>query len=92
MTILQSTDYSKFERFSNVADELSARLVSSFLECEVLVAVHHRYDFEFLIKAFERKRRTEDSNHIHEIEIIDNQKVKYHFKVTLGIRTIKSTW
>ena len=60
MAILQSTDYSKLERFSNVADEISKKLFSSFLECEVLVAVPDRYDFEFSIKAGERKRRTED--------------------------------
>ena len=33
------------------------------------------------------------SSHIQEIEIIDNQKkFKSHFKVTLGIRTIKTSW
>ena len=36
VAILQSTDYSKFERFSNVADEISAKFLSSYLECEVL--------------------------------------------------------
>ena len=36
MAILDSIDYSKFEGFSNVADEISAKLLSSFLECEVL--------------------------------------------------------
>ena len=41
-------DYSKFERFSNVVDEVSAKLLSSFLEYEVLVVVvTDRYDFEF---------------------------------------------
>ena len=34
MAILQSIDYSMFERFSNVADEIYTRLLSSFLECE----------------------------------------------------------
>ena len=47
IAILQSFDYSKFERFSNVADEISTKLLSSFLECEVLVAVTDEYDFEF---------------------------------------------
>ena len=42
--ILQSIDYSKFERFSNVADEISAKLLSSILECELLVAVTDGYD------------------------------------------------
>ena len=31
-------------------------------------------DFEFSIEAAERKRRTEDSTHMQEIEIIDSQK------------------
>ena len=31
MAILQSMDFSKFERFSNVADEIAAKLLSSFL-------------------------------------------------------------
>ena len=44
IAILHSTDYSKFERFSNAADEISTKL-SSFLECEVLVAVTDGYDF-----------------------------------------------
>ena len=43
-------------------------------------------------QANERKHGTEDSTHIWEIEIIDNQKVQSYFKVTLGIRTIKRTW
>ena len=33
MAILQSIDYSKFEIFSNVADEISTNLLSSFREC-----------------------------------------------------------
>ena len=74
MAILQSTDYSKFERFSNVADEISTKLVSGFFECEALVAFTDGYDFEFSIEAAERKRRTEDSTHMQEIEIIDSQK------------------
>ena len=36
VVILQSTDYSKFERFSNVDDKFSTKLLSSFLECKVL--------------------------------------------------------
>ena len=75
MAILRSIDYSKFERFSNVADEISANLLSSFLEYEVLVGVTDPYDFEFSIKAAERKSRTEDSIHIQEIGIIDNRNV-----------------
>ena len=86
IAILQSIDYSQFERFSNVADQISAKLLSRFLEYEVLVVVTDRYDFEFSIKAAEIKRRTEDSTHIQEIEIINNRNVQ------LGIQTIKPTW
>ena len=35
MAILGSIDYSNFEIFSNVAEEISAKFLSSFLECEV---------------------------------------------------------
>ena len=49
------------QRFSNVADEISAKILSSFLECEVLVVIPDRYSFEFSIKGAERKHRTEDS-------------------------------
>ena len=64
MAILQSIDYRKFERCSNVADEISAKRLPSVLEYEVLAVVTTRYDFEFSIKAAERKRWTEDSIHI----------------------------
>ena len=50
MAILESSYYSMFESFSNVADEISAKLLSSFLEYEVLVVVPDRYDFKFLNK------------------------------------------
>ena len=73
IAILQSINYSKFDRFFNAADELLTKLLSNFLECEVLVAVTDGYDFEFWIDAAERKRRTEGSAHMHEIEIIDSQ-------------------
>ena len=46
IAILQSIDYSKFERFSNVADEISTKLLSSFLESEVLVAVDMILNFQ----------------------------------------------
>ena len=54
MAILQSIDYSKLGKFSNVADEISARLLSSFLEYELQVVVTDWYDFKFSIKAAER--------------------------------------
>ena len=49
MAIIESIDYSKFERFSNVADEISAKFLSRFLECEVMVVVPDQYDFTFSI-------------------------------------------
>ena len=55
IAILQSVDYSKFERFSNVADEISTKFLSSLLECEVLVAVIDGYDFELSIEIAEKK-------------------------------------
>ena len=72
MVILESIDYSKFEIFSNVAGEISARLLSSFLECEVLVIVP------------DRKRQTEDSTHIQEIEIIGSRKIPNSCQCCLG--------
>ena len=75
MAILESIDYNKFERFSIAADEISAKLLSSFLECEVLIVVPDPCDFKFSIKAAERKLPLEDSTHMQEIEIIGNLKV-----------------
>ena len=54
MAILQSIDCSK----------TSARLISRFLEYEVLLVVTDRYDFEFSVIAAERKRWTEGSAHV----------------------------
>ena len=62
--ILESIDYSKFEKFSNVADENSAKLLSSFLQYEVLVVLTDQHDFKVSKMATERKRQTEDSAHI----------------------------
>ena len=84
IAILQSIDYSKFERFSNAADEISTKLVSGFFECEALVAFTDGYDFEFSIEAAERKRRTEDSTHTQEIKIVDSQKFPKSFQSYLG--------
>ena len=69
MAILESIDCSQFQRFSNVADEISSKLLSSFFECEVLVTVTDGYNFEFSAEAAERKRQTEDSTYIQETEI-----------------------
>ena len=56
MAILQSIDCSKLGRYWNVADEISARLLSRFIEYKVLLVVTDWYDFEFSIKAAEIKR------------------------------------
>ena len=79
MAILQSIDYNKFERFSNMSDEISAKFLSSFIEYEVLVVVPARYDYELSIKGVERKRRTGGSAHIQEMEIIDKRQLPKSF-------------
>ena len=58
----------------------------------MLVVVTGGYDFEFSVKAADRRCQTEESAHIQEIEIIDNRNAHSHFKVTLEIRTVKTTW
>ena len=35
---------------SKVADEISAKLLPSFLECELLVVIPDRYGFKFTVK------------------------------------------
>ena len=52
MAILLSLDYSKFERFSNIADKISIKLISTFFECEVLAVVPDRYGFKKLLKEY----------------------------------------
>ena len=47
IAILQSIDYSKFKRFSNIADKICKKFLSRFLDFEVLVAVTDGYDFKF---------------------------------------------
>ena len=89
IAILQSIDYSKFKRFSNVADEISTKLLSSFLECETLTAVTDGYGFEFSMEVVERKRRrgntsSYDSTHMQEIEITDSQKFPKSFQSYIG--------
>ena len=91
IAILPSIDYSKFERFSNVADKISIKLLSSFFELEVLVAVTDD-DFEFSIEAAERKRRTEDWTHMQEIKIIDSQEFPMSIQNDLGYSNNKTNW
>ena len=87
IAILQSIDSSKFERFSNVADEITTKLLSSFLKCELLVAVTDGYDFEFSIEAVETKRRKDDSTHMQKTEMVDSQKFLKSFQSYLGNST-----
>ena len=91
MALLQSIDCNKLERFSNVADKISAKLLSSFLEYEVLVVIRDRYGLEFSIKGDERKHGTEYSPHIQQIEIIDSRKVSTSFQSYL-FEQQKTTW
>ena len=91
MALLQSIDCNKLERFSNVADKISAKILSSFLEYEVLVVIRDRYGLEFSIKGDERKHGTEYSPHIQEIEIIDCRKVSTSFQSYL-FEQQKTTW
>ena len=72
IAISESIDYSRFEIFSNVGDEISRKLLSSFIECED--------GFEFSKEGSERKHLTEDSTHMQEIEIIDSHKCPKSFQ------------
>ena len=74
-----------------VADEISTKLLLSFLECEVLVAVIDGYDFEFSIEAAERKRRTATQIISRKLKLLIAKNFQKHFKVSLEIRTIKPT-
>ena len=56
MAILESIDYSKFERFSNAADEISPNFLSYKLTwIEVLVVVPDQYDFKIFNKTCWKK-------------------------------------
>ena len=44
---------------------MSVKLLSSFLEYQVLVVIPDRYGFEFPIKGPERKHQAEDSTHTY---------------------------
>ena len=48
MATIQSTDFSKSERFSNVADGITYKIISSFQESDLLVIIPDRYDVEFI--------------------------------------------
>ena len=70
MATIQPTKFSKFERFSNVADEISF--------CWLLVIVPDRYNVELLIRSAERLRRT--ANLVQDIEITSSRKVLKWFQ------------
>ena len=90
MATIKSTNFSKFERFSNVADGITSKIISSFQESDLLVIVPDRYDFELSIKSAERLRRTETS--VQEIEIISNRKVPNSFQSYSVALVIKRIW
>ena len=58
MAEIQPTDFSKFERFSNLADGITYKIISSFQESDLLIIVSDRYDVILLIKVAERLRHT----------------------------------
>ena len=82
MAMITSTDLSKFERCSNVADGVTTKIISSFQESDLFVIVPDPYGFELLIDSAERLRRTENS--VEEIEIISNREVPKSFKSYLS--------
>ena len=46
MATIQSTDFSKFERFSNVADGINSKMIESFQESNLLTIIPDHFDFE----------------------------------------------
>ena len=78
MATIQPTNFSKFERFSNMADGIIYKIISSFQESDLLVIVPDRYDVELSIKSAERLHRT--ANSAQEIEITGDRKVPKSFQ------------
>ena len=70
MTTMQPTDFSKFERSSNVAYGITYKIISSFQESDLLVIVTDRYDVQLSMKSAERLLRTASS--VIEIKIISD--------------------
>ena len=56
MTMIKSTEFSKFEQCYDVAGGVTTKIISSFQESELLVIVPDPYGFELLIKSAERLR------------------------------------
>ena len=74
MTTMQPTDFSKFERSSNVAYGITYKIISSFQESVLLVIVTDRYNVQLSMKSAERLLRT--ASLVLEIKIIiDSVKV-----------------
>ena len=69
MATIQPTNFSKFERFSNMAHGIIYKIISSFQESDLLVIVPDRY---------ERLHRT--ANSAQEIEITSDRKVPKSFQ------------
>ena len=76
------------ESFSNVADEISAKLLSSFFECEVLVVVSDQHGFEF--KELKENNGQKTQRIYMRLTLLITEKSQSHFKVTLGIQTINA--
>lgn len=70
MTTMQPTDFSKFERSSNVAYGITYKIISSFQESDLLVIVTDRYDVQLSMKSAERLLRTAIT--VIEIKIISD--------------------
>ena len=60
MATIQPTDFSNFERFSNVANGITFKIISSFQKSDLLLIVPDPKDVELSISA-ERLRRTANS-------------------------------
>ena len=58
---IKSTNFSKFEQFSNVTVEITSEIISSFQESNLLVNIPDRCNFELTIKSAERLRHTKKS-------------------------------
>ena len=88
MATIQPTEFSKFEWFSNVVDEIIYKIMPSFPENDLLVIVPDRYYVELSIKSAERLRRT--ANSVQEIEITSNRKVQKSFQSYLSNASSKT--
>ena len=88
MAKIQPTDFSKFERFSNVVDGITSKIISSFQESDLMVIVADRYEIEWSLKSAERLRRKKNS--VQEIKIISNRKIPNLFQSYLSNTSTKT--